>query len=357
MMGTPWRQSSRALLVALLLQAPGIVTAGTEPSSDLELREAIRLFSSGASLDSSLSAARKAERNLPKSHLAYFLQYQAYTAMAGGDPNSPAPAVQAVSPETHRELVNEERARGKLATVAAGTIPSAIVQIAPGTDTVLLVESERSRLWVLTRKGDSVEVVANHYVSVGQQGVGKEREGDRKTPLGLYRISNEIPGTKLIDFYGPFALPLDYPNLLDRSLAKTGSGIWLHGVPSDRYARPPRASDGCVVLANEDLLAIRKYAKPGRTSVVVVPQTNWLTPSQWRSLMSSQRAELPLENLQKVSGVETDQTRESIYHLESEQLIVTERIDRRGRVLRDYFKRNAGRWVPYLSDSKPLATN
>jgi len=341
-------------IVALLTTSSGSAHADPESSSDQNLREAIRLFQGGTSLDQTLSAARNAGRVLPKSHLAYFLQYQAYISMAGGDPNQ-APATIKPSPDAHRELVNEARARGKLASVPSGAIPSAIVQIGPGTDTVLLVESERSRLWILTRKGDSVEVVANHYVSVGQQGIGKEREGDRKTPLGVYRIQSEIPGTKLIDFYGPLALPLDYPNSMDRARAKTGSGIWLHGVPSDRYARPPLASDGCVVLANEDLLALRKYAKPGRTTVVVVPQTNWLNPKAWRAMSSAQLAELPLEMFQKVStngGAEA--MRRSVYHLEAEQMMVAEYIDRRGQVVRDYWKRDGGRWVHYL-DTKATA--
>jgi hypothetical protein len=344
-------QTIMLLLAALLGPAGETAWAQTEGSSDEDLREAIRLIQSGTSLDKALSAAQQAARALPKSHLANFLQYQAYISMAGGDPIQAPPAVKS-SPDAHRELVNESRARGKLVTVPKGALPSAVIQIGPGTDTVLLVESERARLWILHRKGDSVTVVANHYVTVGQQGVGKQREGDRKTPLGVYRIQSEIPGAKLIDFYGPLALPLDYPNSMDRARAKTGSGIWVHGVPSDRYARPPLASDGCVVLANEDLLALRKYAKPGRTTVVVVPQTNWLSPTAWRTMASNQLAELPIEMFQKVaanggSGAKENAAR-SVFHLEAERTMVAEYIDRRGQSVRDYWKREGGRWVPYL---------
>jgi lipoprotein-anchoring transpeptidase ErfK/SrfK len=344
-------QTIMLLLAALLGPAGETAWAQAEGSSDEDLREAIRLIQSGTSLDKALSAAQQAARALPKSHLASFLQYQAYISMAGGDPIQAPPAVKS-SPDAHRELVNESKARGKLVTVPKGALPSAVIQIGPGTDTVLLVESERSRLWILHRKGDSVTVVANHYVTVGQQGVGKEREGDRKTPLGVYRIQSEIPGAKLIDFYGPLALPLDYPNPMDRARAKTGSGIWVHGVPSDRYARPPMASDGCVVLANEDLLALRKYAKPGRTTVVVVPQTNWLSPTAWRTMASNQLAELPIEMFQKVTANggngAKDNSARSVYHLEAERTIVAEYIDRRGQSVRDYWKREGGRWVPYL---------
>jgi hypothetical protein len=112
------------------------------------------------------------------------------------------------------------------------------------------------------------------------------------------------------------------------------------------------ASDGCVVLANEDLLALRKYAKPGRTTVVVVPQTNWLSPAAWRTMASNQLAELPIEMFQKVAANggngAKDNSARSVYHLEAERTIVAEYIDRRGQSVRDYWKRDGGRWVPYL---------
>jgi hypothetical protein len=219
--------------------------AQTDISSDENLREAIRLIQSGTSLDKALGAAQQAGRDLPKSHLANFLQYQAYISMAGGDPNQAPPAVKS-SPNAHRELVNESKARGKLVSVPKGAIPSAVIQIGPGTDTVLLVESERSRLWILNRKGDSIAVVANHYVTVGQQGVGKEREGDRKTPLGVYRILSEIPGAKLIDFYGHWPCRWTTPTrwIGHRPKLVRGSGFtaYLPTAMRARHSRPTAVS-------------------------------------------------------------------------------------------------------------------
>jgi hypothetical protein len=72
-------------------------------------------------------------------------------------------------------------------------------------------------------------------------------------------------------------------------------------------------------------------------------------------MSSAQLAELPLEMFQKVStngGAEA--MRRSVYHLEAEQMMVAEYIDRRGQVVRDYWKRDGGRWVPYL-DTKATA--
>ena len=57
---------------------------------------------------------------------------------------------------------------------------------------------------------------------------------------------------------------------------RDGFGIWLHGVPSDTYARAPRASDGCVVVSNPDLKLIEKFIAPGLTSFVIAQSIEWV---------------------------------------------------------------------------------
>ncbi len=90
--------------------------------------------------------------------------------------------------------------------------------------------------------------VSDFYISVGKKGSDKVSEGDQKTPLGVYFVNDHLGKDKLTDFYGPGAYPLSYPNEWDKRLGRDGHGIWLHGTPSDTYSRPPRASNGCVVL-------------------------------------------------------------------------------------------------------------
>lgn len=46
-------------------------------------------------------------------------------------------------------------------------------------------------------------------------------------------------------------------------MGRNGYGIWLHGTPSDTFSRPPRTSDGCVVLANTDLDEIARRLQVG----------------------------------------------------------------------------------------------
>ena len=85
----------------------------------------------------------------------------------------------------------------------------------------------------------------------------------------------------LPDFYGASAFPIDYPNDWDRLHGRKGHGIWLHGTPSETYARPPWATDGCVVLSNDDLARLARYVDVSRTPVVIGKAIEWQDPAAW----------------------------------------------------------------------------
>ncbi len=140
----------------------------------------------------------------------------------------------------------------------------------------LAVDVDKSRLYVLENQGGRLVRVADFYATVGKGGGGKAREGDQRTPLGAYMLQGAITRDKLSDFYGAGAFPLDYPNVWDRRQGRNGYGIWLHGVPSDTYARAPRASDGCVVVSNPDLKLLEKFIAPGRTSFIIAQNIEWV---------------------------------------------------------------------------------
>jgi len=79
----------------------------------------------------------------------------------------------------------------------------------------------------------------------------------------------------LPDRYGPVAFPVDYPNEWDARHGRTGSGIWVHGIASDTYSRPPLDSDGCVALTNNELAHIAPNIHPGSTPVVIGYDIPW----------------------------------------------------------------------------------
>ncbi|MDH4284589.1 MAG: L,D-transpeptidase family protein, partial [Gallionellaceae bacterium] len=129
--------------------------------------------------------------------------------------------------------------------------------------------------------------VSDFYISTGKKGSDKVVEGDQKTPLGVYFVNASLPKNKLTDFYGSGAFPLSYPNEWDRRQKRNGHGIWLHGTPSDTYSRPPRASNGCVVLSNDDLENLGKVLQVGVTPVIITSQMDWSSEQD-----QAERAEL-----------------------------------------------------------------
>jgi murein L,D-transpeptidase YafK len=166
-------------------------------------------------------------------------------------------------------------------------LPKSLLQLAPGQQHVLLVDIEKHRLFVFRNDNGQPKLVTDFYVSAGKNGIDKERAGDQKTPLGVYHVTSSIAKQKLTDLYGAGAYPISYPNDWDKLNGRNGSGIWLHGTPSDTYSRPPLASDGCVVLTNDDFERLGPYVDIGNTPVVITSKIEWQEPERWESEKNS----------------------------------------------------------------------
>ena len=139
----------------------------------------------------------------------------------------------------------------------------------------LVVDTSRSTLYVYENVDGEPHYVTDFYVTIGKLGTDKLSSGDQRTPIGVYFVKAELPKKQLADIYGNGAYPLSYPNEWDRKNNRAGSGIWLHGTPSGTYSRPPRASNGCVVLANDDLDKLAPYLQVGITPVIITSQMVW----------------------------------------------------------------------------------
>jgi murein L,D-transpeptidase YafK len=135
----------------------------------------------------------------------------------------------------------------------------------------VVVNLPENRLFLFQNQQGQPRLVKDYYVTMGKAGFGKQREGDRRTPIGIYHIQKWIPDSALPDLYGVGALTLDYPNDWDRQQGRTGSGIWLHGTPSQTFVRAPQASRGCVVLNNQAMLSLaQEYRLTKDTPVFLV---------------------------------------------------------------------------------------
>jgi hypothetical protein len=182
-----------------------------------------------------------------------------------------------------QELVTETLRRIEHPPLQAlrGKVPKGVHLPSQEHRYVAAVDASKSRIyWFANRPGPDgashLELIHHSYVSVGVNGMGKFREGDGKTPLGVYFIQRQLPGAKLPDLFGAGALTLNYPNAIDVMRNKTGSGIWLHGSPSAQYSRAPLATDGCVVLPNSDMRQLLDLPGIGMTPVLIAQQLEWV---------------------------------------------------------------------------------
>jgi murein L,D-transpeptidase YafK len=182
--------------------------------------------------------------------------------------------------ELLEDLRAEARARLRATVPDGSRVPRYFLKAEPSQRNAILIDTSRSRVFVYNTAGGTPRLVRAYYTSIGKHGSQKEREGDRKTPIGVYHVTSWIPGGKLPDLYGSGAYPINYPNARDRIVGRTGHGIWIHGVPSNTYARAPLASDGCLALANPDLESLAAYIQPGVTPVVIAQQVEWVEPVQ-----------------------------------------------------------------------------
>jgi murein L,D-transpeptidase YafK len=277
-------------LLALLLAAPPVpLFAQNTPLASIAFHNEVEasLVRTMETLKSGgiQSALRELDATLEKNpnfHLGHFIRGDLLMAKSGAPV---AFASNKAQPEMVASLRDEARQRltRYFDAPPPDYLPSALLQLAPQQETAILVDSGKSRLYVFRNVDGRPEYVTDFYISAGKNGIEKEREGDAKTPLGVYRVTSTIPKEKLADLYGSGAFPLNYPNEVDRKLGKNGSGIWIHGTPSSTYSRPPRASDGCVVLTNDDFAKISSLITPGTTPVVIASSVEWKSPEQWQA--------------------------------------------------------------------------
>jgi murein L,D-transpeptidase YafK len=137
-------------------------------------------------------------------------------------------------------------------------------------DCILIEKSER-RLTTFRRETE----VKRYRVALGQNPVGpKEREGDRKTPEGLYWVDGHKPDS---DFHR--ALHISYPSSADRARAvaggwDAGSDIEIHGLPNeaepDTFSNGSDWTAGCIALLNDEIDELFPLTRDG-TTVEITP--------------------------------------------------------------------------------------
>lgn len=158
---------------------------------------------------------------------------------------------------------------------ADDTVSAYWIQLPESVPTVFVAETATAKFHRFRRVDDGVEHMGSQYMSIGLRGAGKQRSGDKRTPLGAYFVTESLDTSKLHEKYGITAFPLDYPNAWDRRLQRSGDGIWVHGVDPNGGTRPPLDTDGCIALPNEELAKIVDDFAFNQTPVLVTQSLRW----------------------------------------------------------------------------------
>jgi murein L,D-transpeptidase YafK len=273
-----------ALVAAALGASPVLFAKGTRPeagpTADTLVAGVIEEIGQER-FDLALQNVDALIRVKPNFRLAHLIKGDLLLARAhtintlGAAPNAPAGRLEGLRAEAvARVQAHRERP-------SADQVPRYLMQMRDDQKYAIVVDTRRARLYVYQNDNGKPRFVADYYVTSGKNGAEKAREGDERTPIGVYHVTASLPRQKLTDFYGSGAFPINYPNEWDRMHGRNGHGIWLHGTPSDTYSRPPRSSNGCVVLANGDLDVLAQNLQIGLTPVIISEDIEWLSIDDW----------------------------------------------------------------------------
>jgi murein L,D-transpeptidase YafK len=136
----------------------------------------------------------------------------------------------------------------------AGHVTHATAAPSKQADRIVIEKSKRT---LTLMSGNTV--LKTYKVALGGQPVGaKQRQGDHKTPEGLYIVDQKNPASQ---FHR--ALHLSYPNAQDRETARKlgvspGGDVEIHGIGA-KYGwvgaahRQMDWTDGCIAVTNEEI--------------------------------------------------------------------------------------------------------
>ncbi len=101
--------------------------------------------------------------------------------------------------------------------LSAGAVPE---RACAGKGTRLVVDTATHRLFLCAENREEL----SFSIRIGGKGTGKTRQGDAKTPLGIYSVDPPRKSEK----FGTF-VPIGYPTVEQRKAGFTGSAVGIHG--------------------------------------------------------------------------------------------------------------------------------
>jgi murein L,D-transpeptidase YafK len=151
-----------------------------------------------------------------------------------------------------------------LAWICIGAASRVASQSTTNVDRIVIEKSKRTLALM-----DGAKIVKTYKVALGGQPVGaKDRQGDHKTPEGVYAVDAKKANSQ---FYK--ALHISYPSKTDREHARKlgvspGGDVEIHGLGVKwgwigAKHRLTDWTDGCIAVTNEEIDEIYPIVKVG----------------------------------------------------------------------------------------------
>ncbi|MBU2591332.1 MAG: L,D-transpeptidase family protein [Nitrospinota bacterium] len=159
----------------------------------------------------------------------------------------------------------------------------------------IVIDKKQRVLFIL----DKDYVVREKFpIIIGEKGGDKEREGDLKTPRGVYKIVEIKEDKDLPPMYGPYAFVLNYPNEMDLKAGKTGSNIWIHGIGG---VANRMFTKGCIAVDDNVIMRLTEYI--GIDTAIYIYPYGFEVPTDGHTVSGSVISDSFLYSLDsKVSG-------------------------------------------------------
>ncbi|MBW1918874.1 MAG: hypothetical protein DRH11_14635 [Deltaproteobacteria bacterium] len=148
-----------------------------------------------------------------------------------------------------------------------------------GSDYAVLVDKSRQKVFVYHR-ASLFKPAMVFRCSTGENDGPKSRRNDRRTPEGIYFFTRAVDRKYLTPIYGVRALPINYPNPLDKIEGRDGYGIWFHGTNKELK---PKDTNGCIALENQDIEKLASIIKLKDTPVIIDSKIKMVPPETLRS--------------------------------------------------------------------------
>lgn len=238
-------------LVAVCTAGPAVPAAGERPATfsdsgpEPQLSRIFREIERNR-LDTALEQTESLLRQYPNFRLAHLIKGDLLLARTrpiltlGNAANAPQEKLADLRDEATARL---KAYRDKPATT--NDVPRYLLQMQPDQKHAIVVDTQKSRLYLYQNDNGRPRFVADYYITHGKLGADKMREGDKKTPVGIYHVTSSLPLKSSVTF--TVAARSRSTTLTSgtsgRGAMVTASGCTAHRpTPSRVRPRPPTAA-------------------------------------------------------------------------------------------------------------------